>query len=159
MGADQHWRIQEYILGVKPIPPIESWGRSPNRGCEAPDNRGRSQSRGCEAPMNWERSPNWGQSPSENGGRGLGKGLGAPPQNFFEKSNLKPFFLVQIWSKYLKQITWFEGCVQLFIFMGKSTVIIICEGNMKFGRGLWDTVPRRWSLFWLIKSWFKKFWC
>ena len=34
--------------------------------------------------------------PKRKRGRGLEKGLGAPPQFLFEKSNLKPFILVPI---------------------------------------------------------------
>ena len=72
-------RIQEFILGgAKPRSPIESQGRSPNRGREAPEYRGRSPSRGREAHENWGRSPNRGRSPRKNGGRGLGRGLGEP---------------------------------------------------------------------------------
>ena len=93
-------RIQEFILrGAKPRSPIESWGRSPNRGREAPEYRGRSPSRGREAPEyrgrspsrgreapeNWGRSPNRGRSPRKSGGRGLGRGLGEPlPRKFLK---------------------------------------------------------------------------
>ena len=34
----------------------------------------------------------------------------APPQKIFEKSNLKPFILVHIWSNYLKWLTKFFNC-------------------------------------------------
>ena len=91
-------------FGGKPNFPIESWGRSPNRGCEVSENRGRSLSRRREAPENWGRSPNQGRSPRKNGGGVMGRGLGAwaSPQKMFEKSNLKPFILVDIWGKHLK---------------------------------------------------------
>ena len=47
----------------------QNWGRSPNRGREAPEN--------------WGRSPNRGRSPRFSGGRGLGRGLGEPlPRKF-----------------------------------------------------------------------------
>ena len=83
-------RIQEFILGgAKPRSPIESWGRSPNRGREAPEYRGRSPSRGREAPENWGRSPNRGRSPRKSGGRGLGRGLGEPLPRKFLKIKLE----------------------------------------------------------------------
>ena len=76
--AHSQGRIQEFIWGAKPSSPIESWGRSPNRGGEAPENRGGSPSRRREAPENWGQSPNRGRSPRKNGERGLGRGLGEP---------------------------------------------------------------------------------
>ena len=92
-----------YFGGAKPRSPIESWGRSPNRGREAPENRGRSPSRGREAPENWGRSPNRGRSPRKKRGEGSGEGARwAPPQKIFEKSILKPCILVHIWGKHLK---------------------------------------------------------
>ena len=84
---NMHWRIQEFTLGgAKPRSPNESWGRSPNRGREAPEN--------------WGRSPNRGRSPRKNGGRGLGRGLGEPlPENFWKIK------LVTInFGAYLKQL-------------------------------------------------------
>ena len=79
-------RIQEFILGgAKPRSPIESWGRSPNRGREAPEYRGRSPSRGREAPENWGRSPNRGRSPRKSGGGVWGGGSVSPsPENFWK---------------------------------------------------------------------------
>ena len=79
-------RIQEFILGgAKPRSPIERWGRSPNRGREAPEYRGRSPSRGREAPENWGRSPNRGRSPRKIGGRVWGGGSVSPsPENFWK---------------------------------------------------------------------------
>ena len=74
-----------FLGGAKPRSPIESWGRSPNRGREGPEYRGRSPSRGREAPENWGRSPNRGRSPRKSGGRGLGRGLGEPlPRKFLK---------------------------------------------------------------------------
>ena len=74
-----------YFGGAKPRSLIESWGRSPNRGREAPEYRGRSPSRGRKAPENWGRSPNRGRSPRKSGGRGLGRGLGEPlPRKFLK---------------------------------------------------------------------------
>ena len=101
MGLPQG-RIQEFILGgAKPRSPIECWGRSPNRGREAPEYRGRSPSRGREAPENWGRSPNRGRSPKKKRGEGSGEGARwAPPQKFFEKSNLKTIHF----GAYLRQL-------------------------------------------------------
>ena len=56
-GSARHWRIQKFILGVKPRSPIDRWGRSPNRWRKAPEYQGRSPSRWRVAPENWGRSP------------------------------------------------------------------------------------------------------
>ena len=132
-------RIQEFILeGAKPRSPMESWGRSPNRGREAPEYRGRSPSRGREAPENWGRSPNRGRSPRKSGG-GAGEGARwAPPQKICEKSNLEPFILVHIWCNYLKWLTKWFNCH----FHEKSLVIIQCDGKSG-GRGLGEGT--RWA--------------
>ena len=71
----------------------------------------------------------------------------APPQKIFEKSNLKPFILVHIWSNYLKLLTkWFK-CH----FHEKSLVNIWCDG--KSGGGVWGggSVSPSPETFWKIK--------
>ena len=150
-------RIQEFILGgAKPRSPIESWGRSPNRGREAPEYRGRSPSRGREAPENWGRSPNRGQSPRKSGGRGLGRGLGEPlPRKFLKNQTWKPFILVHIWGNYLKWLTKWFNCH----FHEKSLVIIWCDGKSGgrgLGRGLGEPLPRK---FLKNQTWNHSFWC
>ena len=122
-------RIQEFILGgAKPRSPIESWGRSPNRGREAPEYRGRSPSRGreapeyrgrspsrgLEAPENWGRSPNRGRSPRKSGGRGLGRGLGEPlPRKFLKNQTWNHsfwcIFEAIIWND------WQDGLIVTFM--------------------------------------------
>ena len=106
----------------------------PNRNLRA--NRGRNPSRGCEAPENWGRSPNRGRSLRKSG-EGSGEGARwAPPQKIFEKSNLKAFILVHIWSNYLK---WLYEMV-IAHFHEKSFVIIWCDGIIKF---CWSIKPDR----------------
>ena len=61
-----------YLGGGIPRSLIESWGRSPSRGREAPEN--------------WGRSPNRGRSPRKKRGRGLGRGLGEPLLRKFLKN-------------------------------------------------------------------------
>ena len=70
--------------GAKPRSPIESKGRSPNRGRKAPEFRGRSPIRGREAPENWERSSNRGQSPRKSGGGGVWGSVSPSPENFWK---------------------------------------------------------------------------
>ena len=74
-----------YFGGAKPRSPIESWGRSPNRGREAPEYRERSPSRGREAPEKLRAKPEPRAKPENNRGRGLGRGLGEPlPRKFLK---------------------------------------------------------------------------
>ena len=72
----------------------------------------------------------------------------APPLKIFEKSNLKPFILVHIWSNYLKWLTKWFNCH----FHEKSLVIIWCDGIIKFcwrksDRESGDEVPQKQKLF------------
>ena len=74
-----------YFWGAKLRSPMESWGRSPNRGREAPEYRGRSPSRGREAPENWGRSPDRGRSPRKiGGGVWIGGSVSPSPENFWK---------------------------------------------------------------------------
>ena len=69
--------------------------------------------------------------PEKKRGEGSGEGARwAPPQKMFEKSNLKPFILVHIWSNYLKWLTkWFNCPLSWKII---SNNIIWCDGIIKF---------------------------
>ena len=113
---------------------------------------GEATNRGRKAPVN-----RW-QSPRIKGeARVEGAKRWAPPQKFFQKSNLKPFILVHIWAKDLKQmvtcLVWDN--VKLPTFIKKSIINIWCWGNclilLKFNMvtlvGVWGTQsPRSWSL-------------
>ena len=100
LGAARGGSRNLFWGGAKPRSPIEGYGRSPNRGREAPEYRGRSPSRGHEAPENWGRSPNRGRSPRKIGGRGLGRGLGEPLPRKFWKIKLE----TNHFGAYLKQL-------------------------------------------------------
>ena len=89
--------------------------------------------------------------PEKKRGEGSGEGARwAPPQKIFEKSNLKPFILVHIWSNYLKWLTKWFNCH----FNEKSLVIISCDGKSD-GRSLGEPVPRK---FVKNKTWNHSFW-
>ena len=106
-------RIQEFIFGgAKPRSPMESWGRSPNRG--------------ARSARELRAKPEPRAKPEKKRGEGSGEGARwAPPQKIFEKSNLEPFILVHIWSNYLKWLTKWFNCH----FHEKSLVIIQCDGK------------------------------
>ena len=90
-----HWRIQEFILGSQTRSPIESWGRSPNRGREAPE-----YIEGEARVEIWGRSPNRGRSPRKSGGGVWGGCSGSPsPENFW-KIKLETIYF----GAYLKQL-------------------------------------------------------
>ena len=74
-------RIQEFILGgAKPKSPIESWGRSPNRGREAPEYRGRSPSPRARSARELRAKPEPRAKPEKKRGEGSGEGARwAPP--------------------------------------------------------------------------------
>ena len=68
-------RIQEFILGgAKPRSPIESYGRSPNRGREAPRvSRAKPESRARSA-RELRAKPEPRAKPEKNRGEGSGEG-------------------------------------------------------------------------------------
>ena len=67
-----------YFGGAKPRSPIESWGRSPNRGREAPEYRGRSPRIEGEARTE-------GEAREKAGGGVWGGGSVSPsPENFWK---------------------------------------------------------------------------
>ena len=86
----------------------------PNRKLRAkPESRARSarvlrakpESRALRA-RELRAKPEPRAKPEKKRGEGSGEGARwAPPQKVFEKSNLKPFILVHIWSNYLKRLT------------------------------------------------------
>ena len=90
----------------------------PNRKLKAkPESRARSARVSRAKPESRARSarelrakPEPRAKPEKKRGEGSGEGARwAPPQKIFEKSNLKPFILVHIWSNYLKWLTkWFN---------------------------------------------------
>ena len=99
-----HWRIQEFTLGGQT--------KIPNRKLRAkPESRARSARVSRAKPESRARSARELRAKSEKKrGEGYGEGARwAPPQKICEKSNLKPFILVHIWSNYLKWLTkWFN---------------------------------------------------
>ena len=75
-----------YFGGAKPRFLIESYGRSPYRGREAPEYRGRSRVEGAKRPRIEGEARNRGRSREKSGG-GVWEGARwAPPQKIFEKS-------------------------------------------------------------------------
>ena len=110
------------------LPPLRGgsrnlfWGggqtKVPNRELRAkPESRARSARVSRAKPESRTRSarelrakPEPRGEAREKSGGGSGEGARwAPPQKIFEKSNLKPFILVHIWSNYLKWLTkWFN---------------------------------------------------
>ena len=72
-------RIQEFILGAKPRSPIESWGRSPNRGREAPESRAQS-ARELRAKPELRVKP----EKEKEGGVWGGGSVSPSPENFWK---------------------------------------------------------------------------
>ena len=119
------------------------WGgqtKVPNRKLRAkPESRARSARVSRAKPESRARSarelrakPEPRAKPEQKRGEGSGEGARwAPPQKIFEKSNLKPFILVHIWSNYLKWLTKWFNCH----FHEKSLVIIWCDGKSGEGSG------------------------
>ena len=109
----------------------------PNRKSRAkPESRARSARVSRAKPESRTRSarelrakPEPRAKPEKKRGEGSGEGARwAPPQKIFEKSNLKSFILVHIWSNYLKWLTKWFNCH----FHEKSLVIVWCDGIIKF---------------------------
>ena len=113
-----HWRIQEFILeGPNQGPQSKVKGEARVEGAKCPRIEGEAQTEG-----------------EARGKAGEGSGEGArwaPPQKNFEKSNLKPFILVHIWSNSLKWL-YIERNGLIAHFHEKSLVIIWCDGIIKF---------------------------
>ena len=143
------------------------WGgqtKVPNRKLRAkPESRARSARVSRAKPESRARSarelrakPEPRAKPEKKRGEGSGEGARwAPPQKIFEKSNLKPFILVHIWSNYLKWLTKWFNCH----FHEKSLVIIWCvgkSGGRGLGRGLGEPLPRK---FLKNQTWNHSFWC
>ena len=150
-------RIQEFILGgAKPRSPIESWGRSPNRGREAPNYRGRSPSRGREAPENWGRSPNRGRSPRKSRGEGVwgGGSVSPSPENFW-KIELETIHF----GAYLKQLFEMTNKMVRLSLSGKIISNYLMWRKKRgtgLGRGLSEPLPRK---FLKNQFWNHSFWC
>ena len=114
------------------------WG-GPNQGRKLrakPESRARSARVSRAKPESRARSarelrakPEPRAKPEKKRREGSGEGARwAPPQKIFEKSNLKSFILVHIWSNYLKWLTKWFNCH----FHEKSLVIVWCDGIIKF---------------------------
>ena len=104
-------RIQEFILvgGQTKIPNRKLRAKPESRARSARVSRAKPESRAWSA-RELRAKPEPRAKPEKKAGEGSGEGARwAPPQKIFEKSNLKPFILVHIWSNYLKWLTkWFN---------------------------------------------------
>ena len=93
--------------------------------------RAKPESRAQSARELWAK-PKPRAKPEEKRGEGSGEGARwAPPQKNFEKSNLKTFILVHIWSNLLKWL-YIERNGLIAHFHAKSLVIIWCDGIIQF---------------------------
>ena len=93
-GADP--RI--YFGGAKPRSPIEVKGETRIEGAKRPSIEGEARVEGAKRPRIEGEVRTEGEA-REKAGEGSGEGARwAPPRKIFEKSNLKPFILVHIWS-------------------------------------------------------------
>ena len=123
-------RIQEFILGgAKPRSPLESWGRSPSRGREAPEEL--------------RAKPEPRAKPEKKRGEGSGEGARwAPPQKIFENQTWNHSFLVHIWSNYLKWLTkWFNCKLSWKII--SNYLMWRKKRERGLGRGLGELLPRK----------------
>ena len=131
-----------YISGTGADPGIYFGGgqtKVPNPKLRAkPESRARSARVSRAKPESRARSarelrakPEPRAKPEKKRGEGSGEGARwAPPQKIFEKSNLKPFILVHIWSNYLKRLTKWFNC-----HFHEKSLVIWCDG--KSGGRVW----------------------
>ena len=157
-GMVSNWQSDSFSAGADPGIYFGGQTKVPNRKLRAkPESRARSAlvSRGAKRSRIESEARTEGEA-REKAGEGSGEGARwAPPQKFFEKSNLKSFILVHIWSNYLTWLTKWFNCPHSWKII--RLVIIWCDGNIKFcwsiklGRGLGDEVPHKLKLCWLIK--------
>ena len=76
-------------------------GEARIEGAKRPSIEGEARVESAKRPKIEGKARTEGEA-RENAGEGSGEGARwAPPQKIFEKSNLKPFILVHIWSNYL----------------------------------------------------------
>ena len=92
-------QIQEFILGgPNQGPQSKVEGEARIEGAKRPSIEGEARVEGAKRPRFEGEARTEGEA-REKAGEGSGEGARwAPPQKIFEKSNLKPFILVHIWS-------------------------------------------------------------
>ena len=120
------WRSLKYSLdgALSTGADLGIYFGGPNEGPQSKV-EGEARIEGAKRPR-IEAKPEPRAKPEKNRGEGSGEGARwAPPQKIFEKSNLKPFILVYIWSNYLKWLTKWFNC-------SLSWKIIRCDGTIKF---------------------------
>ena len=98
-----------YFGGPNQDPQSKVEGEARIEGAKRPSIEGEARVEGAKRPRIEGEAQTKGEA-REKAGEGSGEGARwAPPQKIFEKSNLKPFILVYIWSNYLKWLTkWFN---------------------------------------------------
>ena len=106
-GADPG--IFFFAGGANQGPQSKVKGEARIEGAKRPSIEGEAWVEGAKRPRIEGEARTEGEA-REKVGEGSGERVRwAPPQKIFEKSNLKPFILVHIWSNYLKWLTkWFN---------------------------------------------------
>ena len=92
--------------GANQGPQSKVEGKARIEGAKRPSIKGEARVEGAKCPRIEGEARTEGEA-REKAGEGSGEGSVSPPppQKIFEKSNLKPFILVHIWSNYLKWLT------------------------------------------------------
>ena len=95
--------------GQTKVPNRKLWAKPESRARSARVSRAKPRVEGAKRPRIEGEARTEGEA-RKKAGEGSGEGARwAPPQKIFEKSNLKPFILVHIWSNYLTWLTkWFN---------------------------------------------------
>ena len=109
-----------YFGGPNQDPQSKVEGEARIKGAKRPSIEGEARVEGAKRPRIEGEAQTEGEARKKAGGGVWGGARWAPPQKIFEKSNLKPFILVHIWSNYLKWLTKWFSCPHSWKIMSNS---------------------------------------